>query len=364
MHCQAAHIDTPSSTGQHPVGPQHALLAVNLHRIIVIHQWGFPGGSAVKNPPAIDSVPGWGWSPGEENGYPLQYSCPGNPIDRGTWQATVHEVAKSRHDWATNWTTTIHSETLATLNIQMLGILIHFLPVSSCDKQKKNPQGSPHVCPQNLWLCYPMVQATVCWAILLAVGSLPRSPWPRPALPSSRPAQPVLTAHWWASRRQGRKWVLKHSWSRLGAGQGADICLQEWPAPHSFYTRMISDVDAVPGFDHGWLKRLQQMALDLVPKTVNLTWHAVGCRKQPWMEPFRGAPLLQAPPEGGLFYERVAHSRGWMQALLRSSGSPICWSQSLLMDPVQNVYSPRWPLSKVSRGWLCSQRDFASSSPR
>ena len=45
--------------------------------------------------------------------------------------------------------------------------------------------------------------------------------------------------------------MLKHPRSRLGAGQGADICLQEWPAPHSFHARMISDVDAVPGFDHG-----------------------------------------------------------------------------------------------------------------
>ena len=36
-----------------------------------------------------------GRSPGEGNGYPLQYSGLGNPMDRGPWQATVHEVAKS-----------------------------------------------------------------------------------------------------------------------------------------------------------------------------------------------------------------------------------------------------------------------------
>ena len=42
----------------------------------------------------VGSVPGSGRSPGEENGTPLQYSCLGNPTDRGTWQATVHEVAK------------------------------------------------------------------------------------------------------------------------------------------------------------------------------------------------------------------------------------------------------------------------------
>ena len=34
-------------------------------------------------------------SPGEGNGYPLQYSCLENSMDRGAWQATVLEVAKS-----------------------------------------------------------------------------------------------------------------------------------------------------------------------------------------------------------------------------------------------------------------------------
>ena len=40
------------------------------------------------------SVPGLGRS-GEGNGNPLQYSCLENPMDRGAWWATVHEVAKS-----------------------------------------------------------------------------------------------------------------------------------------------------------------------------------------------------------------------------------------------------------------------------
>ena len=39
-------------------------------------------------------IPGSGRSPGEENGNPLQYSCLGNPMDRGTWEATVHQVTK------------------------------------------------------------------------------------------------------------------------------------------------------------------------------------------------------------------------------------------------------------------------------
>ena len=37
-------------------------------------------------------------SPGEGNGYPLQYSCLGNPMDRGAWWDTVHGVARVRHD--------------------------------------------------------------------------------------------------------------------------------------------------------------------------------------------------------------------------------------------------------------------------
>ena len=42
----------------------------------------------------MDSVPGWRRSSGEGNGNPLQYSCLGNPMDRGAWQATVHRVAE------------------------------------------------------------------------------------------------------------------------------------------------------------------------------------------------------------------------------------------------------------------------------
>ena len=41
------------------------------------------------------SVPGSGRSPGKWNGYPLQYSCLENAMDRATWQVTVHGVAKS-----------------------------------------------------------------------------------------------------------------------------------------------------------------------------------------------------------------------------------------------------------------------------
>ena len=43
---------------------------------------------------SMGSVPGSGRLPGEGNGNPFQYSCLRNPMDRGAWWATVHEVSK------------------------------------------------------------------------------------------------------------------------------------------------------------------------------------------------------------------------------------------------------------------------------
>jgi len=40
-------------------------------------------------------ITGSGRSPGERNGYPLQYSCLENSMDRGAWWVTVHGVAES-----------------------------------------------------------------------------------------------------------------------------------------------------------------------------------------------------------------------------------------------------------------------------
>ena len=62
----------------------------------------FPGDSVVKNLPAnvgnLGLIPGSGRSPGEGNGNPLQYSCLGNPMDRGAWRAIGHGVTKFGQD--------------------------------------------------------------------------------------------------------------------------------------------------------------------------------------------------------------------------------------------------------------------------
>ena len=64
---------------------------------------GFPSGTVVKNLPTsaedardMGLIPGSGRSPGEGSDDPLQYSCLGNPMNRGAWQATVHGFAKSQ----------------------------------------------------------------------------------------------------------------------------------------------------------------------------------------------------------------------------------------------------------------------------
>ena len=74
--------------------------------------FSIPGASqvaqAVKNLPAnagdagdVGSISGLGRSPGEESSDPLQYSCLENSMDRGAWRATVHGIARVRHDLET-----------------------------------------------------------------------------------------------------------------------------------------------------------------------------------------------------------------------------------------------------------------------
>ena len=65
---------------------------VNRYLYSAVVEMGCPGGAVVKNPSDntahVGSIPELGRSPGEGNGYPPQYSCPGNPMDRGAWRGS------------------------------------------------------------------------------------------------------------------------------------------------------------------------------------------------------------------------------------------------------------------------------------
>ena len=69
---------------------------------------GFHCGSTCNSEDTGDlgSIPGLGRSPEECHGYPLQYSCLKNHMERGAWQATVHRVAGSDMAEATDHTHT------------------------------------------------------------------------------------------------------------------------------------------------------------------------------------------------------------------------------------------------------------------
>ena len=78
-------------------------ISPHIYRDIFIDIWGFPGASVVRNPPsnAGDTSkcnPRVRKNPGEGNGKPLQYTCPGNHMDKGAWWATVHGVTRIGHD--------------------------------------------------------------------------------------------------------------------------------------------------------------------------------------------------------------------------------------------------------------------------
>ena len=146
--------------------------------------YDFLGGSVVKNPPAnvgdsgdTSSIPGSGKSLGGGNDNPLQYSCLGNPMDRGAWWATVHETTKSQtqlSDWARTLLFSIHRWFFYLkckgYEKDTVFLYTHFQPKTSIDSQTGTPpvfSYSEHVCvclcvferevpllvffPQNVW---------------------------------------------------------------------------------------------------------------------------------------------------------------------------------------------------------------------
>ena len=85
-----------------PGKPMYVIICViSTHVYTCMHMCVHTGGSVVKYPPAnagdAGLISGLGEIlPGEGNGCPPQYSCLGNPMDRETWQATVHGAKRSR----------------------------------------------------------------------------------------------------------------------------------------------------------------------------------------------------------------------------------------------------------------------------
>ena len=96
--------------------------------------WGSPGGLDSKesacNIGDTGSIPGSGRSPGEWNGNPLHYSCLVNPMDRGTWQATVHGSQRVGHNWVTNTVTFFHlyTHTHTHTHTYICNSYLHWLP--------------------------------------------------------------------------------------------------------------------------------------------------------------------------------------------------------------------------------------------
>ena len=83
---------TAKGTGSIPGGE----LISHKPRRMAKKMWATLVAETLKSPPAMQQT-GSRRSPGERNGYSLQYSCLENPMDRAAWWATVHRVAK-------NWT--------------------------------------------------------------------------------------------------------------------------------------------------------------------------------------------------------------------------------------------------------------------
>ena len=70
------------------------MVIIEVPLLVVLMVKNLPANASEGDMRDVGSIPGLIRSPGERNGNPLQYSCLGNPMDRGAWQATFHGVAK------------------------------------------------------------------------------------------------------------------------------------------------------------------------------------------------------------------------------------------------------------------------------
>ena len=137
---------------------------------------------AVKNTPANEadirnsgSIPGLGRSSGEGNGNPIQYSCLGNLVDRGAWQAIVHGVTKS------------DSVQFSSVTQSCLTLCDPFgLQHARLTCPSLSPRVFSNSCPLSRW-CHPTISSS---ATLF-------SSWPQSFLASgSFPMSQLFTSEW------------------------------------------------------------------------------------------------------------------------------------------------------------------------
>ena len=84
----------------HSTSILHIFCNISISSNLLSFFLSFPSGSDGKefayNARDLGSIPGLARYAGGGHGYPLQYSCLLNPMDRGAWRATVHGVQKSQ----------------------------------------------------------------------------------------------------------------------------------------------------------------------------------------------------------------------------------------------------------------------------
>ena len=117
----------------------------------------------VKNPPAsagdVGLIPGSGRSPGEGNANPLQYSCLGNPMDRGAWRAITHGVIKSR-----TWLSMQQQHQASRRPRLAFNQCLIFPFVFKCHQLHPSPNMShPLGSPQVLSCWWDVASETRCW---------------------------------------------------------------------------------------------------------------------------------------------------------------------------------------------------------
>ena len=138
--------------GRHRIGHDWSDLARKRICICILSfLMSFPGGSdgkkSARNVGDLGLIPGLGRSPGEGNGNPVPYSCLENPMDRGTWWATVHGISK-RHGWVPNIS---HFILFDEMLAHVLGHFLVELFVFEFERSLYSLYTSPLL---NLWLAH------------------------------------------------------------------------------------------------------------------------------------------------------------------------------------------------------------------